>query len=331
MADVTRYMITNSEDVNGRDFTRNAFSAVGGNTGDGAPLRLTVDQDNMPIEGGFGGAFGSAFATTMRLRCIADQNTGAQENNAQFELITEGTVPTDGLFPVTALPITLPVLARSGDDSVSGFNNPHFSQFNSGAGVSKFTGWTASVAGNVDQETSTVYRADRNGTSSAVKFTGTATLQQKIDQRISIDTGTPYALHVKWNRNGSSGTLLIRMGGTSTSVVVAAQSGWQILSITGVQGCWPRSFTEDDLDISIEWTQTTTDILVDDVFFGPMDGPYGGFGYLHLPNGATEFLLEDEFTAADTETGATNQEWIDRAGLGYVPSVNDGSETIADL
>ena len=331
-ADVVRYMIDNNKDVNGRNATQNSFSAVGGNTGDGAPLRLTLDQDNMPIEGGFGGAFGSFFATTLRLRCIADQNTGAQENNAQFELMTEGTVPTDGLFPVTSLPFRLPVLAKSGDDSVSGFNNPHFSQYNSGAGVSKFTGWTLSTAGNATQDTSNVYRADRNGTSSAMKITATVTCQQTIDQRISIDPGTPYCLHVPWNIQVGTGigTILVRMGATSTSVVTSGETGWQILSISAVQGCWPRSFTEDDMDISIEWTHTGGYLLVDDVYFGPMTGPYGGFGYLHVPNGATEFLLEDEFTNAITEAGAKIQEWLDRAGFGYAPSVNDASETISD-
>ena len=331
-ADVVRYMVDNSEAVASRVFTQNSFSAVGGNTGDGAPLRLSLDQNNDAIEGGFGGAFGSAFATTLRLRCIADQNTGAQENNAQFELMSEGTVPTDGLFPSTALPFRLPVTARSGDDSVSGFNNPHFSQYNSGAGVSKFTGWTLSVAGNATQDTSNVYRADRNGTSSSLKITDTVTCQQKIDQRISVDPSTPYCLHVPWNIQVGTGvgTILVRMGGTSASVVTSGETGWQILSISAVQGCWPRSFTEDDMDISIEWTHTSGYLLVDDVFFGPMEGPYGGFGYLHLPNGATEFLLEDEFTNAITETGAKIQEWLDRAGIAYAPHATGGSITIAD-
>ena len=146
-----RYMIANSQTFNDRSFTRNSWSAVGGNTGDGAVYRITVDSDGNPLQGGIG--------TTQRLRVIRDENSGAQENQAIAELMTEGTLAGGGLQSETALPGRKTVTMVSAEDGQ--LTNGHFGSYSStGTTTTKVPGWTiGSSAANITVDTSNVYHA----------------------------------------------------------------------------------------------------------------------------------------------------------------------------
>ncbi len=327
--DIHRYMIANNQTVNDRAWTRGTPTLVGGNTGDGAIERLTVTADNDNIQPGI--------ATVQRFRVTEDENSGASENQAVFTAMTEGTVG-DALFPRTATAGRQTFRTSAAEDAIAnGFRNMHFSSYSSGGSVTtKFAGWTiGSAAGNVTEETGTVFNADRTGKSRAVKFTASETMSQKIGQGLKITSAyprsTPWGAFLWWNRNGSAGTLRIRLGAATTTVVVSAQSGWEILSIVAdvPQNCYPINMKEDELDFQIAWTQTDTDILVDNCWAGPLQRDLNGC-WVNPYIGETGFLLEDEFLITDTvATDNVGEEFYLAFGRG-VPSDASAGETIAD-
>lgn len=327
--DIHRYMITNSDTLNDRNWTRGSTTAIGGNTGNGQIERVTVTADNDNIQQGI--------PTTQRFRVTADENSGSLDNAAEFTGFTEGTVGDD-LFPRTATAGRQTFATASAEEAnTRGFRNMHFSTYNSGGSVTtKFPGWTiGSAAGNVTQETSTVFNADRNAVSSAVKFTATETMSQVIGRNITITSAyprsVPWGAFFWWNRNGSSGTMRVRFGAATTTVTVSAQSGWQILSIVAdvPQNCYPINLTEDNLDFQVGWTQTTSDILVDNCWAGPLQADLNGC-WVNPYIGTTGFLLEDEFTIADSPaTDNVGEEFYLAFGRG-LPSDNAGNETVVD-
>lgn len=319
------YMVNNSEDVNGRGISRGAPAAGGSNVGNGTWYVNGTDKYGFPIESDIDKT------EAMEAKCISDQTTGVRHEEV-FRL-RSGDAPYDAMER-GGQGLVAEISTTSARNSL--LLNPSFSQGTSGSTISNWT-VAAGAVGNTAKDTTNFYRGFQGDTTPAALQIGTAnlTLQQKLSTiNRRFDPTVPYHFSIAWNRQVGSGagTLLIRLGATNNSIAVAAQTGWQILSVTATpgQGNWHNSFYEDDLDISIEWTHTSGTVLIDDCLLVPM--VQFGSAYHMIRGGATPFSYDDVFTWTDTiATDSKVQFWIQYAYDGkYLPSQSDGSETWTD-
>ena len=122
------------------------------------------------------------------------------------------------------------------------------------------------------------------------------------------------------------------MGSQTNNVVLAAQTGWQTLTVPGTTGTnqWFENFNEDDLDITIAVSGMTSglELHIDDVLFVP--GTLFDGSWYWIAGGQTKFLFLDEFTYADTATDAKIQRWLWRVYGRYLPHGTGTEITITD-
>lgn len=316
-----RYFIENSKSVNSRAFSFGSPTADGGNTGTGLMRRISLDQDNQPIEIGNAEAF--------EAYCDRDQG---QTNRHEESFIVRGA------------DASIDDLQRLGSGQVAGMKsvsardslllNPSFSSGTSATSVTNWTATTGSIATHTEKVTATYYRDSVGDTTPASlkMHTGNVTLQQKISTTgRKLSENVPYYLQIAWNRQTGSGagTLAIALGAANTSVVAAAQTGWQVLFLPlTAANCWWKGFKENDLDITVGWTHTSGYILVDDFLLVPFDQFRGQ--YYKIIGGATPFMLRDKFTWSDTVTDAKIQYWFQFAYGFWFPSDNAAGETWTD-
>ena len=330
--DLYDYMIAQAPDetLNARDFVRGAVVLGGANAGNGSAYRVLVDDRNYPLDAGHG--------DVITMECIRDGNTGTDLGREVFEsrgrsvgpdeLEREGTGRGSGFRGELA--------ARNADDSL--LNNPTFETFGGTAAVpTSLASWTLGgglAIGNLEINQVNFYRgAVREPTPGALRVKATGTLAQALTvRRTQLDPKQPYYLQVAWNRevHGATGTLILRYGARTATVVIAAQTGWQILRIAQTQDAWPDFATEQNLDIVLDWTRTAGDLLLDDVVFAPY---ISWDGHWIIPvGGSTPFLRGDTISFTDTvsDTEGTMQRWFWRAFQRHLPSVAGGTETIVD-
>lgn len=336
-----RYMIDNSLRVDSRRMTFGS-SVAGTNTGTMQIVRLTKDEYNFDIESGYG--------DSKRILCIADQNTGTQQGNEQWQIIGQAKARDELERSGSGLEGTL--FGTTIDDSL--LNNPGFRSFGGTAGSdapTSLTSWTSNQTFNstnfgIDQ-TNTFRTAPSDGTAGSLTVKTSATLTQKLTVRgTDLSNTTPYVLAVIWNRavNSATGTLTARMGTISTAVTVSAQTGWVVTTVPNPMGqsAWYRLFAQDDLQIQLQWAQTGgTGLLIAEVLLVPATF-FDGLGYWMFPSSAAAWIaprVNDSFTIADGESssGGVNQRWFARGfgtlngpKLGYLPHINGSSITWTD-
>lgn len=341
-----QWLHDNTGSVETRAITYATVSASGSNVGNAVVSRLTLDRYGYPLE--------ACTVEKKMIKCISDQNSGAQKWAEAFEIA--GTAAGfDGLLRGSMgsgdAARTL-LRARHAGSGAGGslLNNSSFSDFTAAATSEKFTGWVetltgAAVIGDVTQDTTNYYRTHPNASvNGSLKISmdnagDSVLLKQTLDDmRISrLDPNTPYFLRLMWNRSigsGTGGTVALKLGGNTTvTVAVAAQSGWQELVIPFTATCWLEEFGQDAFDIEVGWSAGTAGyILFDDVLFCPWDLVDGTYWLIRQNAGTpTANLIEDEYYAVDSGgapgTGVL-QYWCWVAGLGYLPS--NASPTIAD-
>jgi hypothetical protein len=304
-----QYFYDNSLRVTTRGFLFPAVSA-GSNTGTGTIVRHCKDDHGFPIE--------NAWPESYSARCIADASSGTAKHEERFEV--RGTDPARDAVQLRGSGTRDQLASISARSSL--LANSTFTNGTLAATTTWLNDWTTSVTGtgNFTLDTTNYYRGDPNDGDApqALNIKATANVVQALTvNNVRLDASTPYFLQVAWNRSvgGASGTLTVYMGSQSTTVAVAAQSGWQLLQVGPF---FPRQFAETAMDIRIEWTRTAGDLLVDDVLFVPGQ-QYNGLWYW-LIGGATAFLLDDTFTWTDLETGAILQYWFWRLFREYLPS-----------
>lgn len=330
----------NALTVKSRTITFDTSVTFGAGTiGNGAMSRLTVDENTYPLE--------ACHIEKKTFRCRADQNSGAEKHAEVFEFV--GTAQAfDALLRSShgSGESTRTVITSKHAGSGTGgslLTNSSFSEFSSGASP-KFTAWTESAGGaQLSQDTTNFYRSHPGAqTNASLKITGgggTVTIKQPVTaMRVRrLDPNTPYFLRVMLNKTigtASGGTVTIRMGSQSTNVTIAALAeNWAELLIPIGIANWFRNFDENDLDIEIEWSSSSSGfLLVDDVLFAPWDLIDGTYWFLRQ-NAATPtaWIVDDKLTFTDTggapATGKI-QYWLWVAGFGYLPS--SGSPTFAD-
>lgn len=334
MARIYTYRADNAKLVTSRQITYNATAAGGGNAGNGTLARLTVDERNYNLEG--------CHVELKTAECVVDANSGALQHAEVFEF--RGVQSSKDYIDLSSQGsgerFKVQVTAKHAGSGAGGslLSNASFESYNSGA-AQPFTGWTVDTPANTAQVLATYYRGYPGGPAVAslasLKFTGNAVVSQAISlQNLSISRYKPYCLTIAYNREVGvgDGTLRIRMGAHTTTVALAAQAGWNKLTLPLTTSCWLRTFDEQNLDVTVELSARTTGyVLVDDFIFAPLD--YFDGTWWWLVGGATPFLLRDVFTVTDAGGAATTgilQYWFWRSGLGCLPSGTGGAVTWAD-
>jgi len=322
---IYQYMVDNSLSVNSRSITFGAVSAGGSNVGDGTINRLTVDENNEPIE--------NVHVELKTFRCIQDEHSGANEHEEVFEVRGETREPDD-LF-VSGSGLISTIRSWSARDSL--LSNPSFSSVTlSGTSITTLTDWTVSGSGNLTTATgaANIYR-DFVGddTPRSLQFDDNERISQNLNvNNITLQPNVPYYLQLAYNRavGSGDGNLVLRFGSQSVTVALSAQAGWNILRIAIDQNQWFDNFNEEDIDVEIELnSRTTGTLLVDDVILVPYEQLDGA--WYCMVGGATPFLREDTFTYTDTEgTYAIIQNWFARIYGRHLPSDDGGSETWSD-
>lgn len=330
LAFIYRYFADTASTIQTRAITFNTWAAGGGNAGNGTVLRVTTDSFNYPIE--------NVNLELKTLLCTADQSTGRDKEEETFAVY--GAPPGRDALQVSGSGILSSVNMVSSRNSL--LINASMDNFSgTAASPTDITGWVSSTAVNATNYTfdsGNTYRSTPGVTTNyALNMNVTENLTQKLTVKgTRLNPGVPYMLQLAWNRavGAASGTLLIRMGAQSNSVVAAAQTGWQILRTPSAfgQNNWYRGFDEQDLDIAIEWTRTGGILLIDDILFIPGQQINGAWVFL-VPNasGATAhipFLRDDTFTVTDTATDSKIQRWLWRGYDAYLPS--SGTPTYTD-
>lgn len=304
------YFGEGSERVTSRTFTYGTPSAGGSNVGNGSLERLTIDRLGFAAE--------AATAETKTFRCIQDRHSGATVHSEIFEIRGQ-EFPRDTVAGVVGGDRSGALTTLSADASRSFIQNPSFNGYSGTApDVTTINGWTpTSAIGNFQIETSDVYKTSQHegDNPGALRIETNDTLTQSLTiQRARFNPRLPYYCQIAFKRESSAdGTLTIRVGSNSKSVTLSAQSGWTILKLDLDTNLFFENWNETTLDIEIQLASNTTGtVLVDDLIFGPMtafDGTFWAF-----VGGATPFLVNDTYTAADSiSSDSILQKWLWRA------------------
>lgn len=324
------YFVANSFTVKTRAFTFGSPAAAGGNVGTGTIVRSNKGYDGDDIE--------SQHADAKIATCVSDQNTGQKKHKEIFQFKGGDRGPDLLQSYDVGSGKTRTVTALSTQESL--MRNPSFHLYvGSAVGIgnmTSLTGWTlasglitdagvSETAANIyvtgpDEDVARSLMIDNN-----LKFTQALSLKNTI-----LERGRPYIWQIAYNRQIGAGTmdLTIRVGSNASATVsLAAQTGWQLLRPTINANLWPENFEQDAMDIEIEISNYAAGfVILDNFIFAPMENFdnswYAIFG------GQTPFLLDDEFTWTDTETGAKIQRWLHRAFNFFLP--HDAAPTIAD-
>ena len=335
------HFVANSLTVESRAITYDTSATLGAaNIGNGAMSRLTLDENNFPIE--------NCFVETKRFRCRQDRNTGGEINAEVFESLGDPQ-SADSIALASfgsGVASRVQVINRNAGTGRGGslLKNSSFDSYNSTA-TPKFTGWAQTSGGaQLSNDIVNFYTTNPNASvDGSLKITGgggLVTITQSIDdmRQTQLNSGQPYFLRVMVNKTigtASGGTFTIRMGSIEVNTTIAALgANWVEVIVPLDQSCWPRQFHDGEFLIQIEWSSSTSGyLLVDDAIFCAMDQIDGTFWVLRQ-NAATPAAWEIDDTLEFTDTGgapttAKLQWWLWVAGLGYLPSTT-GAPTFTE-
>lgn len=326
-----RFIATNLK-VKSRGISYGSPSA-GSNLGSGALKRLTVDAYGYNIE--------SCHMEAKRAECVRDENTGAEVQEETF--VVRGADAEPDMLKITGSSTAGDLKALSARQSL--VTNPSFSLYTGGlTSLTELTGWTpgsgATTFTNLNLDQTNYYRGAgglSDPTPTALKFLGNENVSQNFDiNNIKVDLDVPLYIQIAYNRSvgAADGRLTLQVGNASIDVVLAAQTGWNLLIMTLDKRLFPRNFANlNDPVVKITWSgRTTGTLLVDDLIMCPMtqiDGIWHA-----VIGGATPFIgnNRDVFTWTDALAGADSilQQWFWKLYGGYLPHSSVGAETWAD-
>lgn len=325
--DIKQGMVDGSETVSERNITFGSSIAGGSNVGNGICLRLTTDKDGFKIEdGAWNGGVTKAEITR-------DKNTGTTANAERVFIYGVGKTPIDNIEQGDAPNGTLTTTAIDNSNGIllnGGFETSE------GAGATlEFSGWTLSSADDFLEETTTTF----GGSGQAINFTTNANILQYLPDAGAVDEALPTFLIVPFYREFScDGTLTIRLGSQTESVVLSAQTGWNFLYL-GVddEKGWYENWKEDSggngarVQITLSG-RTTGNLLVDNVVLAQPQA-YNSKYYMVIA-GDSNFINGDYFTFTDSVNGSEGgdgriQFTLSRLFGKYLPHTS-GTPTYAD-
>jgi hypothetical protein len=315
-----QYYIDNTLSVKSRTFSFATPPSVTG-TGTGVINRLNKDENNYDIE--------AQTPDTKYLECVNDEHSGADEHEEVFEI--RGSAPEPDPLKVVGSGKLAQIRAYSARDSFQYIDNPSFSQYSGTTTVpTAITNWTVGTSiGNFQIDTTNYYRDFVGDTTPAsVRFSTNDSLTQNFNVRSAqFDAFRPIYLQCAFNRQVGSGdgTLTLTLGSKTTSVVLAAQTGWNILRMTIGQDNWHSRWNQENPGVAITLASRTTGYtLVDDVVIAPYDN-FDGSWY-KIVGSATPFLRKDKANWTDSATeGAIIQRFLWMFWNTYLPT--SGSPT----
>jgi len=352
--DLFDYMIANSQTVNSRSFTFGTPAAAGGNTGDGEILRCTTDDRAYQMQGWFPDAF--------TLECVEDSN----QLGVQFEevLLLRGATESVDNLQRSGSGIEEEIACWSERNTETYVQNPSFENFGgttptagSPQTPTSLAGWTVTSGAftNLQVQVDQLWRTPPGSTKSiSLTFTANETISQDLVavNGTEIDQDVPYAVGVAvYRRSSCDGTLTITLGGVNRAVTMSglANNAWTWVWFVASPDAnnWYQGFKSNNLTLSYALSgRSTGQLVLDGGLFGPFTLAGGAEGtgrgamgtYVFARSGQTPFvggaggLTGDRFTWTDTEDAsrAKNQFWLATAGVGYLPALGGGSETIAD-
>lgn len=307
--------------VKNRAWTYSAVSDVGSPVGSGDVYRCVTDRFAYQVEG-------QLFAETKSIRCIGDENSGRPRHQERF-LIRGEAFGRDVLdIGGTGVSAIVDVLSSEGATAQL-VSNPSFEQVvESGGSLTSLSGWEvtgslSNLASVDDDGTGNTIFQDVPGasTSRSLQFSTNESIYQRLkDRRWTWNPDVPLFASVALRRQSScDGTFTLTIGGSSSSVVLAAQSGWFLLNFPVNENAWFRQWNDDAGQIKLALaSRTTGTLLVDSLVVGPYTN-VAGVNYA-IRGGATPFRVDDEFSTNDTcsETGII-QKWLARTYGLYLP------------
>ena len=280
--------------VQSRDFTFGG-PLFAGATGDGLINRLNTDADGFDIE--------NQTPDSKEAECQRDQFSGAEQHEEVFTF--RGESPEPESLRITGSGRQEELTALSAQASASFIDNASFSIFEGTLTIpTDISGWTPTTdIGNFEMDQTTTFRGFPGETTrTAVKFKTNDKLTQKFTVREpDFDALVPIYTQIVFDRStfGADGTLTLRVGSQSVSVVLAAQVGYTILRIPIGTANWFDNFNQSDPGVEIELTGNTVgEVLVDDGIIAPYTR-FDGSWYA-VVGGATAFLRKDTATWTDT-------------------------------
>lgn len=300
--------IDNTKRVQSRLITYGSMTTVAAN-GNGTFNRLVVDENGFPLE--------ATTPDTKTLRCLFDEHSGGTKHEEQFEV--RGQSAERDLLKITGSNVFTSVRGVSGRDSQQILSNPSFDAFSATSGPSSptsITDWTVGSISNYEIDQVNYYR-DFEGvaTPGALKIKGNDTIYQDVTvRRAAFNPVIPYYVQIAYNRQlgGGDGTLTLSIGTQSVNVVLAAQTGWNILRIPLDKSCYFKNFDQSVLKIQVQLSGRTVGyVLVDDIICAPFQFVDGL--WIQPVGGSTKWLRYDKYTYADTLAGSEDgilQSWV---------------------
>ena len=318
------HMVANTLRVTSRQFSYGVPAAGGSNTGSGVLNRLTKDENNFDLE--------AQTADAKTVVCRSDYRNGVEQGREVFEIRGGASLFGDSWIQIEGSGRIGTLTGLTGTDSGQFIGNPSFSTLASGSvGSPTLSAWTQSGTFQLD---GTNYYRKLNGetTPYALQYGANGYVQQSLDdRRIRVNPRVPMYCQAAWNREvgAGDGTLTLTLGNKTASVVLAAQTGWQILRIALDDDCWYKNWKKNDALLKIDLaSRTTGTVLVDDVIVAPMQLFNGG--WYAVVGGATPFLRDDVFTFTDTEVGSILQYFFWLYFGRHLPHTTGGGVTWAE-
>jgi hypothetical protein len=340
-----QWMINNIQTINSRDMTYSAITVGGSNVGTGTISRITVDGDNLTLEG--------AHAELKTFTCIADQ--GQTDETEEVFRLEGANAGADFASGSTGSGIITTMRAFSARDSQSFVRNPSWSSFSgtqptAGAEVAptvvtSWSGWTVGDITKCKASVDQVYRGFPGDTTPmSIRLIDNTTCSQVFRDQVnpSFPARTPFYVQVAVYREANcDGTLTITLGSKTQAVTMSGLSNgaWNVVRLDLDRDLYYDRWRLNDATIGFALTSRTTGTLyLDDIIFSPFN-LLDGIGY-SIVGSATPFMRDDTFSFTDTQSATRGvlQWWLthrSRASelVGYpftLPAATGGSETIAD-
>jgi len=313
--------------------TPTSFSA-----GKGQLYRLTVDENGYDLE--------AAFMEVKTVKCLRDENTGANRYEEVFEF-RGANAGIDALDATGSGQLRQDRTAKTSNHSL--LKNSTFSSYSIAGSFSSsvytlvsgdsVSGWTFDDLTNVtlDQNTAGIALAGGvvgDATPTALRFDTNAVATQAFSvQGIRLNAARPYILScwVKPNAALTAGTLTITWGSKTQAFDLSTLTAgsYNFLILDQDKDLWPASFSQADSEIVFTFTSLDSTCHLDEVYFGPME-PFDGT-WFHLRAGTTKFLLDDKITVTDALTSSDSkiQKWLWRAYARHLPHVAAATQITA--
>lgn len=286
--------------VERRGITFGSVAAGAGNTGSGTILRQVLDRFGQPLE--------QATPEKKVFDCVESARSGAFASEERFNLRGGARARTFTEFRGSGTNTSIRAVSARLASQFLG--NPSFDRVDA-SGV--LTDWTP-TGSQTTKITSPIFRTFPGATTPySVRFDGVASLTQVLETtvRARFRRDTPYLARVMVNRNssGADGDLILGVGGLSTLVDVTTLpvTGWYELSVPGPTeraaneaGWWIDDAEINDLALTISWiNRTAGSLILDDALVVPFT-EVDRTWWMAL-GGATNFILDDSFSAEDSE------------------------------